>query len=85
MIILTPLTMIGRIVAYKHFWSDVTTALIMSIFILGICNIVTIKYYCVNSPDLQYVTAFHFTSQYFAINSATFMTTGLRALSSISP
>ena len=44
MIILTPLTMIGRIVAYKHFWSDVTTALIMSIFILGICNIVTIKY-----------------------------------------
>ena len=44
MIVLVPLTMIGRIIAYKHFWTDVCTALIMSIFILGVCNILTIKY-----------------------------------------
>lgn len=44
LITLTPLTMIARIIAYKHFWSDVVTAVVICLFLLGVISIFTAEY-----------------------------------------
>ena len=44
LVILTPLTMIARIIAYKHFWSDVVTAVVMCLFLLGVVSIYVVDY-----------------------------------------